>query len=598
MFKFPLNFVRAFRRNIKYKLFLVYLLVISLSISIFGIISFYMSSNVVISDYIKYNERINTQIVKNIDENISNLTRQSMSVYSNLDDVLYILNTTSDKLDQKYLDTYSHVYNYFVSILQGNTRLYGISLISLDGEIKFYYNRHVGQTNLYTVQNDEWFKETLKNNGVPILREPHINEFNPDKNMVISISRAIVNLDNEKVSGLLLFDQDINQFSQLFSDIETEAGEMIIVFGKNGKSIYSNMDIDGNASENIFKATNNQTSTSFYYQYQGKKMLASFDKSSAYGWTVITLTPMSDLQKKSDFIKKINYFLLPFMIIFTLIISIIISSLITLPLKRLMASFILLQKGDFDTSVEVKGTDELAQIGFTFNNMVKNIKDLIFQKYEMNIIRKQAELESLQSQINPHFLFNTLNSIKAVSENHDFEKTSIMLQNLSDIFRYSLNKGVYMVSFSDELENVKKYIDLQNLRYADRYSVIYDIDEEVLRFKIPRLTLQPIVENAIYHGLEKISENGELSIAAKSAGEKFFIYISNNGSHIPKEELDKINLFLESNPDEQKNLNPESIGIYNVNARIKFHFGNEYGLKIFSTPGSNTTVKISLPAAY
>ena len=169
--------------------------------------------------------------------------------------------------------------------------------------------------------------------------------------------------------------------------------------------------------------------------------------------------------------------------------------------------------------------------------MVTNIRILIEQKYEMGILRKQAELESLQSQINPHFLYNTLTSIKAVINRKDSNKALNIVQNLSDIFRYNLNRGKYIVKFSEELEHVKKYLFIQECRFMDKFEVFFDIDEEVLNFDIVRLTLQPIVENALYHGIEAKRGKGEIRIAAKIFNDKYYIYISDNGIGIPAEEL-------------------------------------------------------------
>jgi two-component system, sensor histidine kinase YesM len=151
------------------------------------------------------------------------------------------------------------------------------------------------------------------------------------------------------------------------------------------------------------------------------------------------------------------------------------------------------------------------------------------------------------------------------------------------------------VKFSEELEHVKKYLYIQECGFMDKFEVFFDIDEEVLNFDIVRLTLQPIVENSLYHGIEAKRGKGEIRIAAKIFNDKYYIYISDNGIGIPTEELVQINQLLDCNPEVQLKSHPEKLGIYNVNARIKFHFGNDYGLKILSNQDINTTVKITLP---
>lgn len=556
-----------------------------------------MSANAVEQDFIKYKESLNNQIIENFDENIKNLQRQSMAIYSNLNDILYLLNTPIENLDATYPQITARVNNYFRSILEANDKIFGISLISLDGEIRQYLNKQTNSINLYTVQNEDWFKNTLSLNGFPLLLEPHFNAFvnKGNNNKVISISRAIIDLDNNKINGILLVDQDMGQFSGILNKINTELGEIITIFGKSGEIVYTTQNINKDIQNKLFSMSTSQASNSFRFLLNGNIMLVTFAESKEYGWKVVSLLPISQLQAKSLFLKNINISLFIVLIVFTFIVSILVSYFITIPLKKLMASFKQLQNGNFDTSVTVSGKDEIAQIGLTFNSMVKNMKDLIKQKYNMNILRKQAELESLQSQINPHFLYNTLNSIIIVSEKQDFKKIRLMVHSMSNIFRYSLNRGKYVVKFSEELEHIKEYLYIQECRFTGKYEVIFDIENQVMDFDILRLTLQPIIENAIYHGLESKIGKGELHVTAKAIGDKYYIYISNNGINIPEAELVRINTLLQENTESLQKMTSNKIGIFNVNARIKFHFGDEYGLKIFSVPDSYTTVKITLP---
>jgi two-component system, sensor histidine kinase YesM len=592
------NPIEKIKSNIRYKLFFIYVLVITFPIAIFGIISYFMSSHIIGNDYIEYKKRLNEQIVKNIDENINNLLRQSMAIYTNIEDLVCILRTSEDKLDKNYIPSYNRLKNYFQSLLQGNNRIYGVSIISLNGEVKLYIDRYVGNINLFNVSNEPWFEETLTHNGYPILLEPHLNKFvtkdNYERNPVISLSRAIIDLNNNEPCGIILIDQDISKLSGIATNVEVEKDEIIIIYGNSGGVIYSNTELTSTEYKEILTTSQSNPSKTTKTNFNDLKVILNSTESKKYGWKVVSILPVSTLRKKSSFIGDINFTLLAILIIFTFIISNFSSNLITLPLKTLANSFKKLKLGNFETSVPVKGKDELSQISEDFNNTVSSIKNLIQQKYESNILRKQAELESLQSQINPHFLFNTLNSIKAVSDSGDMERTSFMIKNLSDIFRYSLNKGNYVVKFSEELATVKRYVYLQKCRFGDKYNVNWDIDEVVLSFNIIRLTLQPIIENAIYHGLEHKRGIGELNITAKSSGKKYYIYISDNGIGIEDSNLEKINSVLENNPDKHQNISPQKLGIYNVNARIKFHFGNEYGLKMYRISGF-TTVKITLP---
>lgn len=591
---------KFFRTKIQYKLFLVYIITISIPILFFGVVSYKMSSTVLQNDFVEYKHQLNEQIVRNIDENLKNLTRQSMSVYTNIDDILYVLNTPTNNLDTTYLKAYDRVANYFRSVIQSNDKIFGFTLLSMDGEIKFYLDRYVGNLNLYNVKDDSWFTDAISYNGAPLLLGPHLNKYlaadNYHRNPVISIARSLIDLEKDKAFGVLVLDQDITQFSGIATNVEIDAEETIAIIDNSSTIISANKILEESVSKILLSIPSTRAPGFSRMDVNGNEVLINYGESEEFGWKVISMLPVSVINQKGLFLRKINISLLVILIMFSFLLSIIVSSFITIPLKKLMSSFKHLQQGDFSTRVSIKGEDELAQIGSTFNTMVVDIHSLIEQKYEIGILRKQAELESLQSQINPHFLYNTLSSIKAVINRKDFDVALTIVQNLSELFRYNLNKGRYIVKFSEELEHIKKYLYIQQCRFMDKFEVYFDIDEEVLDMDIVRMTLQPIVENALFHGIEAKRGKGEIRIAAKVFRDEYFIYISDNGAGIKEEELTEINQLLDCIPEVQLKTHPEKMGIYNVNDRIKFNFGNQYGLKISSNENTNTTVKINLPA--
>lgn len=597
------NGIKYIRSKISYKLFFIYIIVITIPVITFGIITYSLSSSAVEADFIKYRENLNSQILNNVEEDIKSLKRQSASIFFNLDDIIYYLNSTNENMDDVYFKTRDRIDKYFLGLLQYNENVDGIGLIDMNGSVKYYIDRNSNPSNLISVKDQKWFTDSVDLNGSPLLVEKHNNSlvFNPNDTSdryVISIARTIHKVeDKNKSFGVLVFDQSIDRLYSLVSGIKTQDGEFIIILGSKGDVIYSRNEKTENFKKELLNLTRNEKQKTFKFKFTGEEMLVNYNSSAELGWKVFSILPVKELQKKSSFLRNIIVSLIIILIIIIIVISGFVSNIITIPLRRLMSSFKKLQKGDFSIRVPVKGFDELSQIGDTFNNMVSSIGELIKQKYEIGILLKQAELESLQSQINPHFLFNTLNSIKTVAGKNDSNKTVLMVQDLSDIFRYSLNKGKYIISFSEELEHVKKYLNLQNIRFSDKYDVFYEIDDEVLNCPIMRLTLQPIVENAIYHGLESNAGKGNLKIAAKNIGDNnYYIYISDTGIGISKDELFQIQSLLGSSSENQKNIHPDKIGIFNVNTRIKLHFGDNYGLSISSTYGQGTTVKLVLPS--
>ena len=591
------SIVKQFKKSIRYELFFIFVVVISIPIVFFISLSYRMASSSIEKDFIKYKIDINSQIIKNIDENTKNLTRQSMAVYANLDDLALVLNTTDEKIDTNYLESYNRMSNYFQSVLQSNDKIDSIALIDVNGKVIHYLNHFGSSLNLHSVQEEKWFKDALSYKGFPIIIEPHVNEFSDTgalaKTAVISIARAIINLENSsnKPMGVLVFDQSLKQFQNIYENIQTQKDEVLIVTGKTGNIIYSNKPIGSELNKNLSSIINNKKGNYFDYYINKKNTLVTYAHSLDFEWNIISLVPYTSLQSKTLYLKNIYISLLIAVLVLGLILSFIFTKIATSPLEKLTFSFKSLQNGDFSTRIETKGENEFSQIVYTFNNMVANIQKLIKEKYEMTLLHKQAELTALQNQINPHFLYNTLTSIKSVIDYGDSHNASLMIESLSDIFRYCLNKGTDTVEFQQELDHIQKYLYIQKLRFGDKFHVFYDIDEDVMHLHMLRLTLQPIVENAIYHGFESIQQNGELRITAKLFQNKFYIYIYDNGVGIPKEKLEEINSLILL---ENKHV-PEKLGIHNVNARIRNYFGDDYGLKILSTVDVNTTVKIILP---
>lgn len=596
---------KPLRQNLKYRLFLMFVLVISVPVLFFGFLSYKMSASAVQQDFIKYKSTIIEQISKNIDENINSLTRQSMAVYNNLEDVLPVLTTPSTEVDTRYLESYKRMDRYFQSVLQSNDRLDGITLVSMRGEVIYHADKQNGSATLMTVEQSPWFKEALDLRGFALLREPHVNEFidvrGNDRKPVLSIARAVIDLGTSKYepSGVLLVDQNVKEIQRILENTATEQGEISIVLGESGEVVYANRPLAKEVVGQINELSGGKTANSFDYRLNGERMLTTSFESSAYKWKVVSLIPYSQLQKKSLFLKKINLSLFIVLIVLAFVISIAFSHFITTPLKKLMVSFRSFQRGDFHTRIRVKGQNELSQIGNSFNVMVENTKKLIEQKYEMTLLRNQSELKALQNQINPHFLYNTLTSIKTVIDRKDHAHASIMVQHLSDLFRYNLSKRSALVPFSEELEQIRKYLSIQEFRFQDRFEVFYDIDEQVMSCRILRLTLQPIVENALYHGLEPKRDKGDIRITAKTYDDCFYVYIHDSGIGIAPERLEEINAALEADggTEPMDDGTDGAIGIANVDARIKYHFGDAYGLKITSAPLAGTTVKITLPNA-
>lgn len=267
------------------------------------------------------------------------------------------------------------------------------------------------------------------------------------------------------------------------------------------------------------------------------------------------------------------------------------------PLRKLERVLHGAVKGKTDFDIEQSDTlSPLAPAFFDLQLLLERLKTLVLRESTALLMKKQAELDALQSQINPHFLYNTLDTIRGQAEVHGLSDVGQMSLALSKLFRYSISNHNSSVFLRDELDNIENYLLIQHLRFGDKFEKINRIDEDALDYKVPKLLIQPIVENAVHHGLEPKLERGSLVIGAYITQNRLVINIQDNGVGIPLEKLVSINEMLASNASAIRNKeNGVSIGMMNVNARIKLLFGKEYGITVFSTPGAGTNVQISLP---
>jgi two-component system, sensor histidine kinase YesM len=259
-----------------------------------------------------------------------------------------------------------------------------------------------------------------------------------------------------------------------------------------------------------------------------------------------------------------------------------------------------LSTGNFDVTMEYKGKDEIGILSAYFNNMVKKLKDLINENYQSKIrenellfLEKEAQLNALQQQINPHFLYNTLESIKWMAYMNGAKEASDMATALGKFFKGSITKGNDWVTLEEEIEHLKNYIYIQQLRYQDKFIISWDIDEEIKYYKTIKLILQPILENAIVHGIEDMKTGGIITIKGYMAEKSVCFEITDNGRGMSIRELTELKSRFLSDLSGSKQ---GSIGISNVFKRLKLYFGENSSFVIESEEGKGTTVKFRIPA--
>lgn len=326
----------------------------------------------------------------------------------------------------------------------------------------------------------------------------------------------------------------------------------------------------------------------------GTKMLVNYSKMKNTEWKMVYLVPMNNMVGELNSIKVITVLIVLICLIVSFPLTLIISGYLTAPIKLLLKSMKRFQEGNFNERVNFKYNDEIGMLGKGYDSMVENIKELIDKAYILQIKEREAELDALQAQINPHFLYNTLDTIFWKAERHGNKEISEMVYSLSKLFRLSLNRGKGSTLVCREKELIEHYLLLQKIRYKDHLDYSISIEPNILNMVIPKLILQPFIENAIRHGIETKEFGGTIKVSGKLVENRICFIVEDDGIGMSEE---KIKLILGNN---EEKITSESYGngsyaVKNVNDRLKLNYGENYSLKFTSELNKGTIVELIIP---
>ena len=318
----------------------------------------------------------------------------------------------------------------------------------------------------------------------------------------------------------------------------------------------------------------------------GREYIVVFNTIGTINWIVAELIPHEEIMRDFEVVRSKIILLSVLVSVLVAVLYILIASNIVKPLQMMVASFKMMQKGDLNVRVERSVLFEVDELSENFNKMVKTINTLLKEIEIANKKERDAELKALQSQINPHFLYNTLDTIYWMSDN---PQVSSIIYNLGRFFRLSLSKGKNIITVQEELEQVRVYINIQLIRFNNKFIYIDEVDKEVYNCCILKLILQPLVENSLLHGFKYLKEGGVIKVYNRIANGNLELFVEDNGTGI---DIERINHILNGNE------NTEGYGIRNVNERIKVKYGDNYGLSYSNIKGGGTLAKVVIPINY
>lgn len=581
--------------TLKNKLLLSYIMFFFLPICLFSIITFKSVANTL-------EKNIIFSVEKNYNQTFSFLTEKFNKIKKTSDIVL-----TDDYVNNMFItnDIYSDVNNYYymkkAMDFLGSFEDEDISKIVLFLYEKQNFELSYSFNNVNSIQNSKWYS-IFNSNNMNLLWCPRSylekgvsTNVKPESSNMALIRRFYNPSNYSKTLGYYCIYFQSKPIENIVNMGDSVDGSVTFLQNSKGEMIYASNKKQYNQLYSLFeKRTQEENLTSLLKtcKSDGKTLIYTQKKFANSDWSLVTIISYDDvLSQVNQTQRQIT--------IFTIIISIICFAFAWMMARSLTKRIIQLQKkmkqaqhGNFNSGESNSYTDEIGYLTNTYDYMLEEIKKLMEERYKAGIQVKTAELKALQEQINPHFLYNTLDTINWLAQKGSIGEVEKAISSLAEFYRLSLSNGDDEIPIQDELNRISTYVQIQNIRFSGGINLVIDIDEEISNCPILKLILQPFVENSILHGImNKPSKEGFIIIEAMVEDGNIKITIQDNGIGMSATELKKIN-------DENYEDRHSGYGIKNVKKRVLLNYGDQYKIKFKSKPGIGTTAEILIPAKY
>ncbi len=571
-------------------IFLPLLLLSSLSISLY--------SNEIENKLLNSAIGNNEQIIYNLDNSLKMLIK--LSEYPLYDDKLIeILKTDYDNLPNPKLARSNDFEKarvllnnniVFYSDLIDSVWLYGLKQYDLRGRALV----ETMQSN-YSLTSEKWLEKVESMDGGAAILGIHPDRQKlPGNNFVISVARVIKDKSSRQGIGIIIINVDINKLERLWMDRGPTQNTRFYLVDENNRVIYSKnrQEIYQSFDSILHEDIAQNPSLKGRVTLDGEKYQLISIRSDISDWKVVSLIPTKELFAYNMQMSRLTLFIGGIVIVLTIGAIYLITTSVAKPIYALSQSMKKIGEGDFDVTIG-RYYGEMGIIGNAISLMQTRIKNLIQKIYIEEDEKRKAEMHALQAQINPHFLYNTMSAIKWMANIQGATSIEKALNSLAFLMAYTSKWNNDLVSIADEMVFIENYISILDIRYYNKFKVNYRIDEEAYKYKTLKFMLQPMIENAVFHGFEGLQRMGELDIIIKKEEDEILFSVADNGQGF---ETERMKTILEEDIQKTRRQRFNSIGLSNVHKRIKLHFGEQYGLTIQSRLNEGTTVLVRIPA--
>ncbi|WP_282936637.1 histidine kinase [Paenibacillus sp. RC67] len=457
------------------------------------------------------------------------------------------------------------------------------------------------------------FINSFKNESETVVKGKFTNLLKDEKTgneyffYIAPIIEAIGGVQFSKKTGYCSVIVNMEKIQDLVENTEFTPNSALYILNSRNEVIASNnAKWHGNLFKEILSIDSQSLTNGVKTKINGEDVIVQAKGlRQADGWRIVSMIPVHELTTDMNAIKNISIIAGIGIILSIMILGYFFLNNLTRPVMGLVSDMKKIGNRDRGFRVKVRSTNEVGVLAYDINNMIDKMEEMtsnVFNTqarlYEAELSKKQAEFSALQSQINPHFLYNTLNCISSIGLEYGSKEIAQITSSMSKIFRYSIEKSE-LVLISEEIQCIKAYLNIISIRYENKFSLEVKVDDKLLGMRTPKMILQPIVENSVYHGLESMDAGGQLCVSGNvdENGDICF-QVADTGKGIGQDELERMKAKLQMEYSERvkNSLEGKNIGLSNINNRIKLLFGEGYGVEIESQLGNGTTVIVKIPS--
>ena len=560
-----------------------------LAMLVFMVIAMRYTSGTIYENSINYMSQIIQQVNYDIDTYIEYMENISSVIAKSSDVPRYLFDQNQTEAEREAEK--ERILTQFQTIMERRDDIYNVAAVAKNG--RYIINQGDDELTGYVdIESLDWYQAAMESKSGIAVSSSHVqNAIQSSYKWVITLSRALVNNQTGEREGLFFVDLNYSAISDLCNNNSIEEKGYIFVLDAEGNIVYhpkQQLMYGGLKTENI-DAIMECREDSLIIDEGGDSKLYTMSKSKRTGWTVVGAAYTSELLKNNEQAQMWYLLVASILLLAVIGISSIISREITKPIRSLRDSMRKVPNGQFGTHVEVITENEIGSLGRSFNLMTSEIQALMEQNVYEQKQKRKSELKALQAQINPHFLYNTLDSIIWMSEAGENDEVVEMTSALARLLRQSISNDKEEVELEKEIEYVKNYLTIQKMRYKDKLEFFIYVDPRVAHVPIIKLVLQPLVENAIYHGIKYKETKGNLKIYARPVDGRVEIVVADDGIGMDEDVMEHI--FDEHRKEQKRN----GVGVPNVQKRLKLQYGSEYGIRYESVKGAGTKAVITIP---